>query len=122
MTQQKFAEVAGISRKSQVNYENGERTPDAEYLAAIAKEGVDVGYIVTGVRTPQAGQGQSQVQETGGEYRVVTPKQAAILDLLDGLGDDALRDVQAVAEKEKLLKELQADLADIKRKVGNGGA
>lgn len=48
MSQSDFAALAEIGRKSQFNYETGERSPDAQYLAAIANAGADIGYIVTG--------------------------------------------------------------------------
>jgi transcriptional regulator with XRE-family HTH domain len=117
--------ACAVSGRSVISWEQGVKIP-SHALAMLSGKGFDVTFILTGERVPNAAkpteQAQHQVQEQGGEYRVVTPKQAAILDLLNGLGDDALRDVQAVAEKEKLLKELQEGLADIKRKVWNGGA
>ncbi len=48
-----FAAIAGVAKTSQFNYEKGERSPDAAYLAAVAERGVDVLYVVTGARTPQ---------------------------------------------------------------------
>ncbi|WP_411959630.1 helix-turn-helix domain-containing protein [Pseudomonas sp. s4] len=48
-----FAAIAGVAKTSQFNYEKGERSPDAAYLAAVAEKGVDVLYVVTGVRSPQ---------------------------------------------------------------------
>lgn len=50
LSQAEFAALAGAHRKSQGNYESGERSPDANYLAALAAAGVDVLYVVTGVR------------------------------------------------------------------------
>ncbi|AGA74263.1 helix-turn-helix domain-containing protein [Pseudomonas putida HB3267] len=47
-----FAAIAGVAKTSQFNYEKGERSPDAAYLAAVAEKGVDVLYVVTGVRLP----------------------------------------------------------------------
>lgn len=48
-----FAAKAGASKNSQYNYEKGERSPDASYLAAVAEQGVDVLYVVTGQRLPK---------------------------------------------------------------------
>lgn len=48
-----FAGFAGVAKTSQFNYEKGDRSPDAAYLAAVAEKGVDVLYVVTGQRTPQ---------------------------------------------------------------------
>ncbi|MGF6091100.1 helix-turn-helix domain-containing protein [Pseudomonas sp. 18173] len=50
--QTEFAAKAGASKNSQYNYEKGERSPDAAYLAAVAEKGVDVLYVVTGERRP----------------------------------------------------------------------
>lgn len=47
-SQADFAAIAGAHRKSQGNYESGERAPDGIYLAAIAAAGADVLYILTG--------------------------------------------------------------------------
>lgn len=50
LNQMDLAGCAGIGRKSQFNYESGDRLPDAGYLAAVATAGVDVLYVVTGER------------------------------------------------------------------------
>ena len=49
-----FAAIGGVGRKSQFNYEDDERKPDADYLAAIATTGADVRYIITGDRDAPA--------------------------------------------------------------------
>ena len=54
LTQTAFAALAGQSLKSQTRYERGEREPGVLYLAAIAKHGADIAYIVTGLRAPAA--------------------------------------------------------------------
>lgn len=51
ISQALLASMAGVSRMSQVNYESGKRSPDANYLRAIAESGVDVGFVVTGKRS-----------------------------------------------------------------------
>ena len=45
-----FAGISGATRGTQYNYESGKRSPDADYLAAIAAVGADVFYILTGQR------------------------------------------------------------------------
>jgi len=57
-----FAAIGGVGRKSQFNYEEGERNPDAVYLAAIAAAGADIQYIVTGERQGR-GIGESSVHQ-----------------------------------------------------------
>ena len=48
LTQTEFAALGGVGRKTQFNYEAGERAPDAVYLAAVQRAGVDVLYVVSG--------------------------------------------------------------------------
>lgn len=52
LSQTAFGELGGASKASQVRYENGGRSPDGEYLSAVAKHGVDVFYVLTGQRMP----------------------------------------------------------------------
>ena len=52
LNQTEFAAMAGVQKNAQSNYEKGDRNPDASYLEAIASAGVDVTYVITGVRTP----------------------------------------------------------------------
>ncbi len=46
--QTEFAKVTGVHLNTQSRYEKGERDPDTGYLSAIARAGVDVGYLLTG--------------------------------------------------------------------------
>lgn len=48
ISQTKMAEIGGVTKQSQINYESGKRYPDAKYLAEIAKIGVDIYYILLG--------------------------------------------------------------------------
>jgi transcriptional regulator with XRE-family HTH domain len=50
LTQEAFARQLGVHRKTQGNYESGAREPDAAYLAAASKAGVDIGYVLRGER------------------------------------------------------------------------
>ncbi len=50
LNQTDFAALGGIGRKTQFNYESGERSPDGAYLSAIAAGGADINYILTGQR------------------------------------------------------------------------
>lgn len=46
-----FAAAGGASNRSQVDWEKGKQVPNAEFLALVAEIGVDVQYIVMGVRS-----------------------------------------------------------------------
>lgn len=54
LSQTDFAARVSSSKNTQYNYEKGDRSPDANYLEAAADLGVDVLYVVTGERKPQA--------------------------------------------------------------------
>lgn len=49
-SQTDFAALAGASKHSQINWEKGTAAPNATVLAAWAEHGLDVLYVVTGVR------------------------------------------------------------------------
>lgn len=63
LNQSDFAALANVAKNSQLNYEKGERSPDAAYLAAVAAAGVDVLYVLTGTRTPRSVEGLSVAEE-----------------------------------------------------------
>jgi len=49
-SQTDFAALAGASKHSQINWEKGTAAPNAIVLAAWASHGLDVLYVVTGIR------------------------------------------------------------------------
>lgn len=51
MSQEELARSASVSSRSQRNYEAGTRVPNADYLLAIAKAGIDISYVLTGTKT-----------------------------------------------------------------------
>jgi len=50
-TQVELAEIGGVQRRAQSAYENGQRSPDSNYLWRIAAVGFDMQYLFTGVRS-----------------------------------------------------------------------
>ncbi|MEW5790004.1 MAG: helix-turn-helix domain-containing protein [Pseudomonadota bacterium] len=48
LTQEEFARRVGIPKRTLVGYENGEREPGSSALAAIAKTGVNMTWLLTG--------------------------------------------------------------------------
>ena len=73
LNQADFAAIGGSTRKTQYNYEAGERAPDGGFLAAIATAGADVQYILTGIRS------NSFVQEPP-RYAVLNKREEALID------------------------------------------
>lgn len=60
--QEDFAQIGGVNRNTQGAYEKDERSPDVKYLAALAARGLDVLYVVTGVRTLAATNGLGDLE------------------------------------------------------------
>jgi transcriptional regulator with XRE-family HTH domain len=85
LSQAAMAEAGGVGLNSQSNYENGHRSPDAAYLERVAAIGVDVMYLLTGIRA-SAGAVPSGVGSEGAAsdehavMRAVTREEAALLD------------------------------------------
>lgn len=52
LTQRVFGDIGGVEPNAQGKYENGDRTPRLDYLAAVAAKGVDPLYVLTGLPTP----------------------------------------------------------------------
>ncbi|MBD8474706.1 helix-turn-helix domain-containing protein [Pseudomonas sp. CFBP 8770] len=91
LTQREFGQVGGVEPNAQGKYENGDRSPRADYLAAVSTIGVDVLYVVLGSRTPLAEQalsgGEEKVLET---YRTLpTSGQAVLSNLANSLAEMA---------------------------------
>lgn len=55
LSQQGLADAIGGSRLSVSNYENGRSSPAAETLAAMEAAGVDVRFVLTGLRSAPSG-------------------------------------------------------------------
>lgn len=49
LTQKEFAELGGITQKTQVLYERGDRLANIGYLDGLASHGVDIVYLLTGI-------------------------------------------------------------------------
>lgn len=54
LSQGEFAELAGVTVRAQRSYEAGLRTPNLDYLSALAAHQIDIGYILTGQNTGSA--------------------------------------------------------------------
>lgn len=51
MEQYELAEIGGVGRMSQSNFESGKRQPRSLYLLRVALAGVDIRYVITGQST-----------------------------------------------------------------------
>ena len=51
LSQSALGAIGGVETNAQGNYESGARSPKTSYLLRIAEAGVDLNYVLTGVRT-----------------------------------------------------------------------
>lgn len=88
--QSDFAAIGEATRKTQYNYECGERPPDGGYLAAIAAIGADVLYILTGTRSGELG-GAAPANPT------LSRRQLALLDNLAHCAEEDRAAIERIA-------------------------
>lgn len=86
LNQTELAELAGVQKGAQVNYEAGKRAPDTNYMAAIAAAGADVLYILTGQRS-QAATPQAELP----------PRERALLENYQNTDADGQRHIESTA-------------------------
>lgn len=106
LSQVDFASLGGAGRKTQYNYEAGERAPDGGYLAAIAEHGADVAYILTGVRTVAASGPVNQDP--------LSPRAHALMENYQGCSEEDQRAIERMALLSAEAK--QKDLAPARQK------
>jgi transcriptional regulator with XRE-family HTH domain len=54
-TQDEMAEIGGVKRNTQFTYEADRSKPDADYLQRLYKKGLDVVYLLSGLRVEAVG-------------------------------------------------------------------
>lgn len=84
LSQPSIAAIGGVQKRAQINYESGERVPDANYLSAIAAAGADIRYVLTG-------------QRDGPAPVLLTREQQALLNSYDLCTDAAKRNLLQTA-------------------------
>lgn len=84
LSQDKFATLGGVTRDTQMNYENGSRKPDSAFLEAVARAGVDVLFLLTGeqARVPLSDEESALLDA----YRTLDMRgKAGVLGMIGGL-------------------------------------
>ncbi|MFQ6574072.1 helix-turn-helix domain-containing protein [Pseudomonas sp. UM16] len=87
LTQRVFGDIGGVEPNAQGKYESGERTPKADYLAAVTARGVDALYVLSGRRTPMPQNSLSPEEDRllGAFRGLPSVDQAAVQQLLGSL-------------------------------------
>ena len=74
LSQTALAEIGEVVRKAQQNYESGLRTPNGDYFAKVAQVGVDVSYVITGIRSSTPEPLKPDEAELLDDYRQASPE------------------------------------------------
>ncbi|EKD4648753.1 TPA: transcriptional regulator [Escherichia coli] len=73
LSQVAMSDMGGVKKLTQLRYEKGDSFPDAAYLAALSRFGLDVQYVVLGVHSPET--------YNNDEQELITRFRAASLDV-----------------------------------------
>lgn len=125
-SQAAFAKKLGIHRNTQGNYESGEREPDAAYLAAASKAGVDIGYVLRGERASLTHQSLLHLVSVIFDALLLTTPNKKEFDQVcqlayeeelamwrgEGIGEKASRAAEAIIRKSPLFLE-ESVLSDL---------
>jgi len=101
LSQAGLGAAGGIEANAQGAYERGKRFPNATYLSLIAAAGVDILFVVTGVRKARS-------------IDSITALEAKVLEELDGLPEDVQNDI-----KHLISTLFDSDEQEKKEKKGN---
>ena len=108
-----MALAGGVRNSTYTNYEEGLRSPDANFLAAISESGADVQYILTGIRASE-----SALPKAAQADQPLTVRQQAILGLFDALSPNQQQEILQAAEEKKRLEELEKMVIQLTKKLG----
>lgn len=118
LTQPEFAEAAGAKKRTLIDWEKGVSSPTAMQLSALAEIGVDVLFVLTGLRT-----------ETHKALNAIQTSTEAAESFKYQTGDKAKADVAVVQEnifnqyhKKELTKEEEALLDNYRNSPPEGQA
>lgn len=87
LTQPVFAELAGVKKRTVIDWEKGISSPTAVQLSALSSAGVDVLYVITGQRSSPA----IPIAMS------LSPRQQALLDNYEATSDEGRRIIEATA-------------------------
>ena len=76
----KAAEIGGVSRTAQYNYEGGTSAPDTSYLLRVRDEGLDALYVITGMRERRTPDVTPEERELLDTYNSLPPKLREFVD------------------------------------------
>lgn len=91
-SQRALAELAGISKNTQLAYEMGTSPISLDYLAKVALHGIDAAFVASGTRAAE-GMQDRRVEYRGPQVETTDTVEVAEIDLRYGMGATFLDDV-----------------------------
>jgi transcriptional regulator with XRE-family HTH domain len=93
LKQEEMAQIGGVTRNTQGSYERNERRPDTGYLRALHAVGLDILYVVTGVRTEvQVGELSEDEQVLVSRYRTLpSDDKKSVRRFVQAIADDVAK-------------------------------
>jgi len=108
LTQKAVAEIAGVTKRTVIAWEKGDSSPTAVQLIALSEVGIDIVYIMTGIKS-------HALAEPKASYGVsLTPRESALLDNYRHIADEG--DKRVVERTAQLAVEAIRDETEQKRK------
>ncbi|MDB5802626.1 MAG: 20, gp20 [Rhodocyclales bacterium] len=92
-----LAQLCGVTKRTQVNYESDRRLPDAQYLASFAAAGGDLLYVVTGTRFSYQAAGTDAANVMLLHEPMLPPREAALLEHYRSADDAGRRALEQTA-------------------------
>lgn len=123
LSQQGFADKIGISQGYLGDIERGRAGPSAGFLSSITmKTDISVDWLLTGMGAMLRNQTPVKVAEPRAPYgEDLSPRQQNLLTLFEALDEGAQREILAVAEEKKRLRDLETRLQEMDERLKHLG-
>lgn len=93
LTLEELGAAGGVKQNAQGQYERGERSPTAEYLTLVMQAGIDVMYVLSGLREDRVPEGSLDIDNQGQSIGLRLMRERARL----GLPENAMADACGVS-------------------------
>lgn len=106
MSQEAFGAAGGVKKVAQSNYETGKRYPDGQYLERVSGIGVDIQFVVTGIRSDN-----SEGESTRPSARLVSDGSPVSASTQPGPGFNEVKlyDIEAAAGDGRSLEQEEVE-------------
>lgn len=112
--QDSFAEMAGVSRRSQIMYEQDKTDASAGYFTKIAEIGADVNYILTGVRMEKPA---VEIENSAKDDTVVPIRAKQFAEIFQFLNAKQQEEIFAAIEEKKRINALENVVGNMQRQL-----